>query len=71
LESVLYGIPAFISVPCAASPLASTDLSMLKDPYKPSLETITKQCRTLAYGQFREDEILDGTAWKILNETST
>jgi hypothetical protein len=71
LESVLYGIPAFISVPCAASPLASTDLSMLKDPYKPSLETITKQCRTLAYGQFRIDEILDGTAWKILNETST
>jgi hypothetical protein len=71
LESVLYGIPAFISVPCAASPLASTDLSMLKDPYKPSLETITKQCRTLAYGQFREEEILDGTAWKILNETST
>ncbi len=71
LESVLYGIPAFISVPCAASPLASTDLSMLKDPYKPSLETITKQCRTLAYGQFKEEEILDGTAWKILNETST
>jgi hypothetical protein len=71
LESVLYGIPAFISVPCAASPLASTDLSMLKDPYKPSLETITTQCRTLAYGQFREEEILDGTAWKILNETST
>lgn len=71
LESVLYGIPAFVSVPCAASPLASTDLSMLKDPYKPSLEIITKQCRTLAYGQFREEEILDGTAWKILNETST
>jgi hypothetical protein len=70
LESVLYGIPAFISVPCAASPLASTDLSMLKNPYKPTLETITKQCKTLAYGQFREEEILNGTAWKILNETS-
>lgn len=71
LESVLYGIPAFISVPCAASPLASTDLSMLKNPYKPTLETITKQCKTLAYGQFREEEILNGTAWKILNETSS
>jgi hypothetical protein len=71
LESVLYGIPAFVSVPCAASPLVSTDLSTLKNPYKPALETITTQCRTLAYGQFREDEILDGTAWKILNETST
>jgi hypothetical protein len=71
LESVLYGIPAFVSVPCAASPLVSTDLSTLKNPYKPTLETITTQCRTLAYGQFRIDEILDGTAWKILNETST
>jgi hypothetical protein len=71
LESVLYGIPAFISVPCAATPLASTDLSMLKNPYRPTIETITKQCKTLIYGQFREDEILDGTAWKILNETST
>jgi hypothetical protein len=71
LESVLYGIPAFISVPCVASPLASTDLSMLKNPYKPTLETITKQCKTLAYGQFREEEILNGTAWKILNETSS
>lgn len=71
LESVLYGIPAFVSVPCAASPLASTDLSQLKDPYKPELDLIIKQCKTLAYGQFREDEILDGTAWKILNETSS
>ncbi len=71
LESVLYGIPAFVSVPCAASPLVSTDLSQLKNPYKPEMDLIIKQCRTLAYGQFREDEILNGTAWKILNETSS
>jgi hypothetical protein len=70
LESVLYGIPAFVSVPCAASPLASTDLSMLKNLYRPSQETITKQCHTLAYGQFTQEEIANGTAWKILNETS-
>ena len=70
LESVLYGIPAFVSVPCAASPLASNDLSMLKNLYRPSQETITKQCQTLAYGQFTQEEIADGTAWKILNETS-
>lgn len=68
LESVLYGIPAFVSVPCAASPLASTDLSMLKNLYRPSLETIMKQCHTLAYGQFTQEEIADGTAWKILNQ---
>ena len=64
LESVLYGIPAFVSVPCAASPLASSDLSMLKNLYKPSQETMTKQCHSLAYGQFTSVEIADGTAWK-------
>lgn len=68
LESVLYGIPAFVSVPCAASPLVSTDLSMLKNPYKPTLETIMAQSYNLAYGQFTSDELLNGTAWKILNQ---
>lgn len=66
LESVLYGIPAFISVPCAASPLASTDLSQLKNPYKPDLALIKKQSYNIAYGQFTQDEILNGTAWNIL-----
>jgi hypothetical protein len=68
VESVLYGIPSFVTVPCAASPLASTDLSMLKDPFKPSEQTILDQCYTLAYGQYTHEEILDGTAWKIVNE---
>lgn len=71
LESVLFGIPAYVSVPCAASSLASTDLSTLKDPFKPELDTIIKQCRTLAYGQYTHEEILNGTAWKIINEITT
>lgn len=68
LESVLYGIPAFVSVPCAASTLCSTDLSTLKNPYKPELTTILNQCHTIAYGQYTHEEILNGTAWKIINE---
>lgn len=68
LESVLYGIPAFVSVPCAASPLASTDLSQLTNPYKPDLELIKKQSYNIAYGQFTHDEILNGTAWNILQK---
>ena len=66
LESVLYGIPAFVSVPCAATPLASTDLSLLKNPFKPDLETIKKQCSNIAYGQFTLEEITNGTAWQLL-----
>ena len=66
LESVLYGIPAFVSVPCAATPLTSTDLSLLKDPFKPSEKTILEQCYNISYGQFTHEEILNGTAWEIL-----
>ena len=67
LESVLYGIPAFVSVPCAAGPLASTDLSQLSTPFKPSKDLIYKQACNLAYGQFTLEEIENGTAWKITN----
>ncbi len=71
LESVLYGIPAFVSVSCGASPLASNDLSMLANPFKPSLETINKMCHTIAYGQYTQEELLNGVAWKIINELTT
>lgn len=68
LESVLYGIPAFVSAPCAASPLASTDLSQLRNPFKPDIDLIKRHCWNLAYGQFTEKEIESGFAWKILKD---
>jgi len=67
LESVLYGIPAFISVPCAASPLASYDLTQLKNPLRPSEADILRHCRSIAYGQFTLEEISSGVAWRIIN----
>lgn len=66
LESILYGIPAFVSVPCAATPLANTDLSKLPNPFFPSKELIQQQANNLAYGQFTLEEISNGTAWNIL-----
>lgn len=65
LESVLYGIPAFVSIPCAASPLASTDLSQLATPYKPKHKLIERHCKNLAYTQFTIDEIISGLAYKL------
>jgi len=65
LESVLYGIPAFVSIPCAASPLASTDLSQLKNPYRPEYKLIERHCKNLAYTQFTIDEIVGGLAYKL------
>lgn len=68
LESVLYGIPACVTVPCAASPLSSDKLD-LKNLYRPSPEKILKHCYRLAYGQFTVDEITKGVAWKLLKKT--
>jgi len=68
LESVLYGIPAFVSTPCAASPLANTNLKDLADPFFPDRSLIAKQCHNIAYGQFTTNEIENGTAWKIIKK---
>lgn len=67
LESVLYGIPAFVNVPCAAAPLSNMTLD-LSTPIRPDLNIITSYCHQLAYGQFTQDEIENGTAWNILGK---
>jgi hypothetical protein len=68
LESVVYGVPSFVTVPCAASPLASTDLSQIATPFYPPETLITQHCSSLAYGQFTHEEIANGTAWRILKK---
>lgn len=68
LESVVYGVPAFVSVPCAASPLALNDLSKISTPYYPEPSLVQKHCHGLAYSQFTVEEMLNGTAWKILKK---
>lgn len=69
LESVLYGIPAFVTVPCAATPLSSTDLSQLASPFKPDEDLIYNHACNLAYGQFTLEEIENGAAWKIIKNS--
>jgi hypothetical protein len=68
LESVIYGIPSFVTVPCAASPLALTDLSKISMPFYPDESLVQQHCASLAYGQFTGEEIVNGTAWKLLNK---
>jgi hypothetical protein len=68
IESIAYGIPAFVTVPCAASPLALTDLSRISKPLYPDESLVKQHCASLAYGQFTGEEIANGTAWKILNQ---
>jgi hypothetical protein len=68
LESVIYGIPAFVTVPCAASPLSLTDLSQISTPFYPDQSLVQQHCASLAHGQFTGEEIANGTAWKLLNK---
>lgn len=67
-EAIAYGIPAFTLAPNAASPMCLTDLSKIETPYYPETDKVYKWCCYLSYGQFNNEELRDGTAWRILNE---
>jgi hypothetical protein len=66
-EALLYGKPAITLGPNAAGPLCSQSLSAIENPRMPSLDEVTAWAHHLAYCQFTELEMRDGTAWRILN----
>lgn len=70
LESVAYGVPAIVSVPCCATPIAESDISNISNPFKPDSNLIEKQCMNLAYGQFTMEEILNGMAYELTEKYS-
>lgn len=68
-EAVMYGYPAFTLAPCnAASPVASQDLSQIETPYYPEQDKVFSWACHLAYGQFHNKELKDGTAKRMLEE---
>jgi hypothetical protein len=69
-ESVLAGVPVFVTAPCnAARPVANLDLSSIDSPWFPDPDQVHAWACHLAYGQFHTTELADGTAARILNET--
>ena len=66
-EALLLGKPAITLGPNAAGPLCSHSISEIENPYIPTLDEVGAWARHLAYCQFTEIEMLDGTAWRILN----
>lgn len=69
-ESIMAGVPAFVMAPCnAALPVSNTDLSKIDNPWYPSRDQIEAWACHLAYAQFSNQELADGTALKILQET--
>ena len=68
VEALILGKPVFVMGPNAAEPMANTDLSKINNPMMPTPEKVIQLCCNLAYGQFTPSEMVDGTAWRILNE---
>jgi hypothetical protein len=63
VESVIMGCPVFVHSDSAASLVGLTDLNKIERPIYPDREA---WCRSLAYSQVSEREILDGTVWRLL-----
>lgn len=66
LEATTRGVPVFCDEHNACSPIAETDFSKIETPIYPDREPLYY---SLAYGQFTGEEMKNGTAWRILNES--
>jgi hypothetical protein len=49
--------------------VASTDLSKIETPYYPDMDKVFAWACHLAYGQFHVNELKDGGAKRMLEET--
>jgi len=67
-EAILFGKPAITLGPNAAAAVCSTSIAEIETIKRPSLDEIATWARHMAYCQFTEAEMRDGTAWGILND---
>jgi hypothetical protein len=67
-EAIMFGKPAITLGPNAAAAVCSTSISDIESIKRPNLDEISAWARHLAYCQFTEVEMRDGTAWRILND---
>jgi hypothetical protein len=67
-EALLLGKPAITLGPNAAAALCSQSLSEIENPKIPTVDEVGAWARHIAYCQFTEAEMRDGTAWRILND---
>lgn len=62
-EAAIMGCPVFTHPDCAASLVGLTDLSRIESPIYPDRD---EWANSLAYCQFNEKELVDGTLWKLM-----
>lgn len=63
VEAVIMGCPVFAHPDSAASLVGQTDLGLIDEPIYPDREP---WARSLAYSQFNEAELVNGTLWRLL-----
>jgi hypothetical protein len=63
VESVVMGCPVFVEPISAAALVGQTDLRQIDHPVFPDR---TRWLRSLAYCQFTEQELVDGTLWRLI-----
>lgn len=67
-EALLAGKPAITLGPNAAAPLCRHQVADIENLYIPTLDEVQAWAQHLAYCQFTEPEMRNGTAWRILND---
>ncbi len=64
VEAVVMGVPVFVSSDSAASLVGETDFTKIESPLYPDRAA---WLRSLAYCQFNEKELVDGTLWRLID----
>lgn len=64
VESVILGCPVFVHPDSAASLVGLTDLQKIEKPIYPDRQP---WLNALAYSQFNEQELIDGTLWRMMS----
>jgi hypothetical protein len=62
-EAVILGCPVFVDSSCAAALVGKTDLRQIEAPAYPDRQP---WLNSLAYSQFDERELVDGTLWRLI-----
>jgi hypothetical protein len=63
VEAVIMGCPVFVHPDSAAALVGRTDMKDIEQPLYPGRKA---WCHSLAYSQFNERELIDGTLWRLL-----
>lgn len=63
VEAAILGTPIFVDKSSAASLIGHTDLRKIETPIYSDREP---WCHNLAYNQFSEPELVDGTLWRLM-----